>query len=197
LDADALAASGVPLAQLVGLRAAAATHAAELAELQERQDALHAAESALRAARDEIARSGQSEAREAAVQSAESAYQSAQFQKDQTLTTVRGVLSASVEDDLAPHDYGMLQRSVVNQGRDVPAEYRVLQLTEVQWADLESALKRSRSAAPSLSGSEQDVLEFANSNADVQLARQRLALTGSAMQAALAQAIADEVAQSN
>ena len=110
--------------------------------------------------------------------------------------TARQTLFMPFEASLSEADHQMLQSAVNDAHRSVPAEYRVLSLSEAEWAALESAVAKRTSNEADLAPSEAQVLAAAESSPEVAIARTRIQQRGTAIRAQLTSAIKAELAAS-
>jgi len=123
--------------------------------------------------RNEVRRGGLSEARRARLAEAESALAAAELRWNAVSDELDGVVLDAVADVANEDAAALVARMTANQGRFVPASYRVLDLSDAAWQILETAYHNDKRGVD-LSPEETAALNAAQSSPAVPLAESRL-----------------------
>lgn len=194
-DASALSASGASASDVERIIAVASAASADFESIREAKESLAAARMSLGRLEDAIRRNGSTvellSSRDAA-RADVTARSAACATEEQDL---RQQLYAALESQLTPNELTTLEHCVENHDCDVTAQYRVLSLTDAEWATLRSALTKSSAGNQDLTPAESQLLAAANSNPDVVLATQRLQQNLPAIEQAFNTAIAQSLQQ--
>jgi len=133
---------------------------------------------------NDVRRSGLTDERRELMAETESTIRTLTDARDAVLNAMRTDLRATLAGTVGEHGAGLLRNYSMNLDRRVPREYKCLDLTEQQWADLAAALDKSEINIAAthdetvdrveLTDDESDVLALVDSSSDVTLAEQRL-----------------------